>query len=74
MIFSPRAHNDFPEQKYSALGAPCEDLKKSRSNRRTACVAAQLGYDHVAFAKLGPDYEEAIKLLGEQVIPRCVSH
>ena len=28
-----------------------------------------LGYDHVAFAKLGPDYDEAIKLLAEQVVP-----
>ncbi len=31
--------------------------------------ASKLGYDHVAFAKLGPDYEEAIKLLAEQVVP-----
>jgi hypothetical protein len=31
--------------------------------------ASTLGYDHVAFAKLGPDYEEAIKLLAEQVMP-----
>jgi alkanesulfonate monooxygenase SsuD/methylene tetrahydromethanopterin reductase-like flavin-dependent oxidoreductase (luciferase family) len=32
-------------------------------------AAGKLGYDHVAFAKLGPDYEEAIKLLAEQVVP-----
>ena len=32
-------------------------------------AAGQLGYDHVAFAKLGPDYDEAIKLLAEQVVP-----
>ena len=32
-------------------------------------AAGQLGYDQVAFAKLGPDYEEAIKLLAEQVVP-----
>lgn len=31
--------------------------------------AGRLGYDHVAFAKLGPDYEEAINLLAEQVVP-----
>jgi hypothetical protein len=69
MILSLRAHNDFPEQKCRALGAPCEDLKKSRSNRRTACVAEQLGYDHVAYAKLGPDHDDAIELLAEQVVP-----
>jgi alkanesulfonate monooxygenase SsuD/methylene tetrahydromethanopterin reductase-like flavin-dependent oxidoreductase (luciferase family) len=32
-------------------------------------AAAKLGYDHVAFAKLGPDYEEAITLLAEHVVP-----
>jgi alkanesulfonate monooxygenase SsuD/methylene tetrahydromethanopterin reductase-like flavin-dependent oxidoreductase (luciferase family) len=32
-------------------------------------AAEKLGYDHVAFAKLGPDYHEAIKLLAEQVVP-----
>ena len=32
-------------------------------------AAGRLGYDHVAFAKLGPDYEEAINLLAEQVVP-----
>ena len=32
-------------------------------------AAGKLGYDHVAFAKLGPDYEEAIKLLAEKVMP-----
>jgi len=32
-------------------------------------AAGQLGYDHVAFAKLGPDYDEAINLLAEQVVP-----
>jgi alkanesulfonate monooxygenase SsuD/methylene tetrahydromethanopterin reductase-like flavin-dependent oxidoreductase (luciferase family) len=31
--------------------------------------AGRLGYDHVAFAKLGPDYEEAIDLLADQVLP-----
>jgi alkanesulfonate monooxygenase SsuD/methylene tetrahydromethanopterin reductase-like flavin-dependent oxidoreductase (luciferase family) len=32
-------------------------------------AAGRLGYDHVAFAKLGPDYEEAIELLADQVVP-----
>ncbi|MGN6718999.1 MAG: hypothetical protein ACTHLX_16580, partial [Candidatus Binatia bacterium] len=32
-------------------------------------AAGRLGYDHVAFAKLGPDYEEAISLLADQVVP-----
>ena len=32
-------------------------------------AAGRLGYDQVAFAKLGPDYEEAIKLLADQVVP-----
>jgi len=32
-------------------------------------AAERLGYDHVAFAKLGPDYEEAIELLAGQVVP-----
>lgn len=35
-------------------------------------AAARLGYDHVAFAKLGPDYEEAINLLAEQVVPAVI--
>ena len=32
-------------------------------------AAGRLGYD-VAFAKLGPDYEEAINLLVNDVVPR----
>jgi alkanesulfonate monooxygenase SsuD/methylene tetrahydromethanopterin reductase-like flavin-dependent oxidoreductase (luciferase family) len=32
-------------------------------------AAGKLGYDHVAFAKLGPDYDEAINLLANQVVP-----
>jgi alkanesulfonate monooxygenase SsuD/methylene tetrahydromethanopterin reductase-like flavin-dependent oxidoreductase (luciferase family) len=32
-------------------------------------AAGRLGYDHIAFAKLGPDYEEAINLLADQVVP-----
>ena len=34
-----------------------------------AGAADRLGYDHIAFAKLGPDYEEAINLLADQVVP-----
>ena len=32
-------------------------------------AAGRLGYDHVAFAKLGPNYEEAISLLANQIVP-----
>ncbi|HSE90010.1 MAG TPA: LLM class flavin-dependent oxidoreductase [Candidatus Binatia bacterium] len=32
-------------------------------------AAGRLGYDHVAFAKLGPNYEEAINLLANEVVP-----
>ena len=32
-------------------------------------AAGRLGYDHIAFAKLGPDYEEAINLLANDVVP-----
>ena len=32
--------------------------------------AQALGYDEIAFAKLGPDYEEAIEMLAESVMPR----
>lgn len=31
--------------------------------------AGRLGYDHIAFAKLGPDYREAIDLLADKVVP-----
>lgn len=34
-----------------------------------AGAAGRLGYDHIAFAKLGPDYEEAINLLAKDVVP-----
>jgi alkanesulfonate monooxygenase SsuD/methylene tetrahydromethanopterin reductase-like flavin-dependent oxidoreductase (luciferase family) len=34
-----------------------------------AGAAGRLGYDHIAFAKLGPDYEEAISLLANDVVP-----
>ncbi|HXV78397.1 MAG TPA: LLM class flavin-dependent oxidoreductase [Candidatus Binatia bacterium] len=32
-------------------------------------AAGRLGYDQIAFAKLGPDYEEAINVLAESIIP-----
>jgi hypothetical protein len=32
-------------------------------------TAARLGYDQIAFAKLGPDYAEAIELLGNEILP-----
>lgn len=32
-------------------------------------AAAELGYDQIAFAKLGPNYEEAINLLADEVVP-----
>jgi alkanesulfonate monooxygenase SsuD/methylene tetrahydromethanopterin reductase-like flavin-dependent oxidoreductase (luciferase family) len=34
-----------------------------------ASAAGRLGYHHIAFAKLGPDYEEAINLLAKEVVP-----
>ncbi len=32
--------------------------------------AGEMGYDEIAFAKLGPDYEEAIHMLADSVMPR----
>lgn len=32
--------------------------------------AQAMGYDEIAFAKLGPDYEEAIHMLADSVVPR----
>jgi hypothetical protein len=51
---------------YYAAGKP-EEVRDQVINLVGA--ADRLGYDHVAFAKLGPDYDEAIKLLAEQVMP-----
>jgi alkanesulfonate monooxygenase SsuD/methylene tetrahydromethanopterin reductase-like flavin-dependent oxidoreductase (luciferase family) len=34
-----------------------------------ASAASDLGYDQIAFAKLGPNYEEAIELLAKEVVP-----
>jgi alkanesulfonate monooxygenase SsuD/methylene tetrahydromethanopterin reductase-like flavin-dependent oxidoreductase (luciferase family) len=51
---------------YYAAGKP-EEVRDQIIELVSA--AEKLGYDHVAFAKLGPDYDEAIKLLAEQVVP-----
>ena len=32
--------------------------------------AGAMGYDEIAFAKLGPDYEEAINMIADSVMPR----
>ncbi len=51
---------------YYAAGTP-EEVKDQIIELVGA--AQQLGYDHIAFAKLGPDYDEAINLLVEHVVP-----
>jgi alkanesulfonate monooxygenase SsuD/methylene tetrahydromethanopterin reductase-like flavin-dependent oxidoreductase (luciferase family) len=51
---------------YYAAGTP-EEVRDQIIELTRA--AARLGYDQVAFAKLGPDYEEAINLLAKQVVP-----
>lgn len=51
---------------YYAAGTP-EEVRDQIIE--LAGAADCLGYDHVAFAKLGPDYEEAINLLAEEVVP-----
>jgi alkanesulfonate monooxygenase SsuD/methylene tetrahydromethanopterin reductase-like flavin-dependent oxidoreductase (luciferase family) len=51
---------------YYAAGTP-EEVRDQIIE--LAGAAGTLGYDHVAFAKLGPDYEEAIHLLAKQVVP-----
>ena len=51
---------------YYAAGTP-EEIRDQIIE--LAAAAGKLGYDHIAFAKLGPDYEEAIKLLADQVMP-----
>jgi alkanesulfonate monooxygenase SsuD/methylene tetrahydromethanopterin reductase-like flavin-dependent oxidoreductase (luciferase family) len=51
---------------YYAAGTP-EEVRDQIID--LAGAAGKLGYDHIAFAKLGPNYEEAINLLGDQVVP-----
>jgi alkanesulfonate monooxygenase SsuD/methylene tetrahydromethanopterin reductase-like flavin-dependent oxidoreductase (luciferase family) len=53
-------------QTYYAAGTP-EEVRDRIIE--LAGAAGRLGYDHIAFAKLGPNYEEAIDLLADQVIP-----
>jgi alkanesulfonate monooxygenase SsuD/methylene tetrahydromethanopterin reductase-like flavin-dependent oxidoreductase (luciferase family) len=51
---------------YYAAGTPEEVRDQIIELVGAAC---RFGYDHIAFAKLGPDYEEAINLLADQVVP-----
>ncbi len=51
---------------YYAAGTP-EEVRDQILE--LAATAGRLGYDHIAFAKLGPDYEEAIHLLAKNVVP-----
>jgi len=51
---------------YYAAGSPEEVIEQILELSR---IAAKLGYDQIAFAKLGPDYEEAINLLGDEILP-----
>jgi alkanesulfonate monooxygenase SsuD/methylene tetrahydromethanopterin reductase-like flavin-dependent oxidoreductase (luciferase family) len=50
---------------YYAAGKP-EEVRDQIIELVSA--AASLGYDHVAFAKLGPDYQQAIELLAGHVV------
>jgi alkanesulfonate monooxygenase SsuD/methylene tetrahydromethanopterin reductase-like flavin-dependent oxidoreductase (luciferase family) len=51
---------------YYAAGTP-EEVRDQIIE--LADAAGRLAYDHIAFAKLGPDYEEAINLLANDVMP-----
>ncbi len=51
---------------YYAAGTPEEVMAQILELVR---AAAGLGYDQIAFAKLGPNYEEAIELLSDRVLP-----
>jgi alkanesulfonate monooxygenase SsuD/methylene tetrahydromethanopterin reductase-like flavin-dependent oxidoreductase (luciferase family) len=51
---------------YYAAGTADEVREQILELSRTA---ARLGYDQIAFAKLGPDYAEAIELLGSEIVP-----
>ncbi len=52
---------------YYVAGTPSEAAEQVVELARQA---QDLGYDEIAFAKLGPDYEEAIEVLAESVMPR----
>jgi alkanesulfonate monooxygenase SsuD/methylene tetrahydromethanopterin reductase-like flavin-dependent oxidoreductase (luciferase family) len=51
---------------YYAAGKP-EEVRDQIIELTAA--AGRLGYDHIAFAKLGPNYEEAISLLADAIVP-----
>ena len=51
---------------YYAAGKPAEVRDQIIE---LVAAAGTLGYDHVAFAKLGPDYQEALELLAAEVMP-----
>jgi len=51
---------------YYAAGSPAEVREQIIE---LSCVAAKFGYDQIAFAKLGPDYDEAIEILGNEILP-----
>lgn len=51
---------------YYAAGSPEEVMEQILE---LSLIAAKLGYDQIAFAKLGPDYDEAIELLGSEILP-----
>ncbi len=58
--------NEAMVRAYYAAGSPEEVIEQILELSR---IAAKLGYDQIAFAKLGPDYEEAINLLGDEILP-----
>jgi alkanesulfonate monooxygenase SsuD/methylene tetrahydromethanopterin reductase-like flavin-dependent oxidoreductase (luciferase family) len=58
--------NESMVKSYYAAGKP-EEVRDQIIELMAA--AGRLGYDHVAFAKLGPDYEEAINLLADTIVP-----
>jgi alkanesulfonate monooxygenase SsuD/methylene tetrahydromethanopterin reductase-like flavin-dependent oxidoreductase (luciferase family) len=58
--------NEHMVKTYYAAGTP-EEVRDQIIE--LAAAAGRLGYDHVAFAKLGPDYQEAIELLANDVVP-----
>jgi alkanesulfonate monooxygenase SsuD/methylene tetrahydromethanopterin reductase-like flavin-dependent oxidoreductase (luciferase family) len=51
---------------YYAAGTP-EEVREQIIE--LAGEAGKLGYDQIAFAKLGPNYEDAINLLADEVVP-----
>lgn len=61
-----RLVTDHMVRTYYAAGTPDEVRDQIID---LAGAAGRLGYDHIAFAKLGPDYNEAINLLADQVVP-----